>query len=264
MSTPKAPPCDIPCPAKQALPWQHITSRAAHYRRCAAAPQLHKAPQLGPPNLNLCVAGQAGAAKGSAAGAAPRMPFLYPIGLRIANADPSRAAPELNEAPELHPPNLELCVAGQAGAAKGVAGAAAAKLQVPVQVQGVLRGAPQRQAVRAPKLEEVIARQGHAPLVPGPHLRLWLHSTAAVRTSRIRLPAWQAYRFFQHLERTPHHAAHLRLWLHSTAAVRASRDRLPTWQVPRSFQYLARTPHHAAHRARQWTNACRPEYLPWQ
>ena len=118
MSTPKAPPCDIPCPAKQALPWQHITSRAAHYRRCAAAPQLHKAPQLGPPNLNLCVAGQAGAAKGSAAGAAPRMPFLYPIGLRIANADPSRAAPELNEAPELHPPNLELCVAGQAGLPK--------------------------------------------------------------------------------------------------------------------------------------------------
>ena len=88
-----------------------------------------------------------------------------------------------NQAPQLDPANLKLHIAGEAGAAKGVAGAAAAKLQVPVQVQRVLGRAAQRQAVRAPELEKVVARQRHAPLMPGPHHRLGLQRECTCHAS---------------------------------------------------------------------------------
>ena len=86
----------------------------------------------------------------------------------------------LYKTPQLNSPDLKLFLARQARATKGVTVAAAPKLQVPIQVQSVLWGSPQCQAVWAAKLEEVIASQRHASLVPGPHLSFWLHSATYV------------------------------------------------------------------------------------
>jgi len=88
----------------------------------------------------------------------------------------------LYKTPQFDSPNLKLFLARQARAAKGITSAAAPKLQVPIQVEGILWGSPQCQAVWAAELEEIIASQCHASLVPGPHLSFWLHSTASVST----------------------------------------------------------------------------------
>ena len=75
------------------------------------------------------------------------------------------------QAPELHAADLKLLAARQARAAERLARAAAAEREVAVQAERVRRRAAQRHAVRAPKLEEVIAHDAHALLVPAPERR---------------------------------------------------------------------------------------------
>ena len=80
------------------------------------------------------------------------------------------------QAPELHAADAKFLARRQAGAAERLAGPATAKGQVAVQAERVGRRAAQRHALRAAKLEEVIAHDAHALLVPAPERGARLHA----------------------------------------------------------------------------------------